>query len=100
MAPSKPASPLDGPSLVLRLYVTAASPKSARAIVNVRRLLEDNLAGRYSLEILAIAEHVEQAARDHIVASPTLLRLQPEPVRRFIGDLSDTARVLAGLGVK
>jgi circadian clock protein KaiB len=84
---------------VLRLYVTDASPKSARAIVNVRRLLEEHLGERYTLEILNIAEHVAQAARDQIVCVPTLLRLAPPPARRIIGDMSDVERVLKGLDV-
>ena len=84
---------------VLRLYVTGGTPNSARAIVNTRRLLEEHLHGRYSLEILDIAEHVEQAAEDQIVCAPTLLRLAPPPARRIIGDMSDVARVLKGLDV-
>jgi circadian clock protein KaiB len=84
---------------VLRLYVTDASPKSARAIVNARRLLDEHLSDRYSLEILNIAEHVAQATADQIVCVPTLLRLAPPPARRIIGDMSDVARVLKGLDV-
>ena len=84
---------------VLRLYVTDASPKSARAIVNARRLLEEHLGDRYSLEILNVAEHVAQATEDQIVCVPTLLRLAPPPARRIIGDMSDAARVLQGLDV-
>ena len=84
---------------VLRLYVTDATPKSARAIVNARRLLEEHLHDRYSLEILNIAEHVAQATADQIVCAPTLLRMAPAPVRRIIGDMSDVARVLKGLDV-
>jgi len=84
---------------ILRLYVTDATPKSARAIVNARRILEEHLRDRYSLEILNIAEHVAQATEDQIVCAPTLLRLAPLPVRRIIGDMSDPARVLSGLGV-
>ncbi|MEP6505534.1 MAG: circadian clock KaiB family protein [Betaproteobacteria bacterium] len=84
---------------VLRLYVTDATPKSARAIVNARRLLEAHLAGRYSLEILNISEHVAQAAEDQIICAPTLLRLAPLPARRTIGDMSDVDRVLRGLDV-
>src|SRR5471032_236617 len=84
---------------VLRLYVTDASPKSARAIVNVRRLLDEHLNDQYTLEILSIAEHVVQAAQDQIVCAPTLLRLAPPPARRIIGDMSDVARVLKGLDV-
>ena len=84
---------------MLRLYVTDATPKSARAIVNTRRLLEEHLADRYSLEILNIAEHAAQAAEDQIICVPTLLRLAPPPARRIIGDMSDVARVLKGLDV-
>ena len=84
---------------VLRLYVTDATPKSARAIVNARRILEEHLPGKYSLEILSIAEHVAQATQDQIICAPTLLRLAPPPVRRIIGDMSDVARVLKGLDV-
>jgi len=92
------SSAFDKP-FVLRLYVTDASPKSARAIVNARRLLEEHLSDRYSLEILNIAEHVAQATADQIVCVPTLLRLAPPPARRIIGDMSDVARVLKGLDV-
>ena len=84
---------------VLRLYVTDATPKSARAIVNARRILEEHLAGSYSLEILNIAEHVAQATEDQIICAPTLLRLAPPPARRIIGDMSDADRVLKGLDV-
>ncbi len=84
---------------ILRLYVTDATPKSARAIVNARRLLEEHLGGRYSLEILNVAEHVAQASTDQIVCAPTLLRLAPLPARRLIGDMSDAGRVLQGLDV-
>jgi len=84
---------------LLRLYVTEASPKSARAIVNLRRLLDEHLAERYTLEILNIASHVALATQDQIVCVPTLLRLAPAPSRRIIGDMSDTARVLKGLDV-
>ena len=84
---------------VLRLYVTDATPRSARAVVNARRLLEEHLHDRYSLEIVDIAEHVAQATADQIVCAPTLLRLAPLPARRIIGDMSDAQRVLKGLDV-
>jgi circadian clock protein KaiB len=84
---------------VLRLYVTDATPRCARAIVNARRLLEEHLHDRYSLEILNIADHVAQATADQIVCAPTLLRVAPAPVRRIIGDMSDVERVLKGLDV-
>jgi circadian clock protein KaiB len=82
------------PELVdLRLYVTGATPASARAVVNARRFCETHLAGRYRLEVLDIGEHVAQATEDQIVAAPTLIRLAPLPLRRFIGDLSDDERL-------
>jgi len=84
---------------VLRLYITSASPRSTRAVVNLRRLLDHHLPDRYALEVLDIAGNVEQARADQIVAAPTLLRLAPLPVRRVIGDLSDTGKVLAGLEI-
>ena len=84
---------------VLRLYVTDATPKSARAIVNARRILEEHLRGKYSLEIFNISEHVAQATEDQIICAPTLLRLAPPPARRIIGDMSDVVRVLKGLDV-
>jgi circadian clock protein KaiB len=90
---------LDPRHYVLRLYVTDATPKSARAIVNARRILEEHLRDRYSLEIVNIADHAAQAAADQIVCVPTLLRLVPEPARRIIGDMSDAACVLKGLEV-
>src|SRR5947209_2430818 len=84
---------------VLRLYVTDATPRSARAIVNARRILEEHLQGNYTLEILNIGEHVAQATEDQIICAPTLVRLAPPPARRIIGDMSDVARVLKGLDV-
>ena len=85
---------------VLRLYVSAAAPMSARAVVNTRAFCEEYLHGRYQLEILSIGEHVAQAARDEIIAAPTLIRVWPLPVRRFIGDMSNPARLLDGLGIQ
>jgi len=81
----------------LRLYVTGATPASARAVVNARRFCETHLAGRYRLEVLDIGEHVAQATEDQVVAAPTLIRLAPLPLRRFIGDLSDAERLRRGL---
>jgi circadian clock protein KaiB len=100
----KPAARQDAPNskdiaCVLRLYVSAAAPMSARAVVNTRAFCEEHLHGRYQLEILSIVENVEQAARDEIIAAPTLVRIWPLPVRRFIGDMSNPARLLEGLGV-
>jgi len=96
--PAPPARPgSDDCACMLRLYVSAAAPLSARAVVNTRSFCETHLAGRYELEILSIADNVERAARDEIIAAPTLLRVWPLPVRRFIGDMSNPARLLDGL---
>ena len=86
------------PPFRLRLYVSGATPASSRAVVNARRFCETHLAGRYTLEILSIVEHVAEAAQDEVVAAPTLIKLAPLPVRRFIGDLTDTRRLEEALG--
>jgi circadian clock protein KaiB len=84
---------------VFRLYVTAASPISSRAIVNARRFMELRLPGAHRLDVLDIAENVPFAIADEIIASPTLVRVSPLPARRFIGDLSDVSRLEAALGL-
>ena len=100
--PARPAALPKSPAsqCVLRLYVSAAAPMSARAVVNTRAFCEAHMPGRYELEILSIAEHVEDAANDEIVAAPTLVRVWPLPVRRFIGDMSNPQRLLEGLGIE
>ena len=99
VAAAPPAGGVPEDFYVLRLYVTAGTPTSARAMVNVRRFCERHLAGHYVLEILDIAEHVAQAAVDEIIAAPTLVKLGPPPLRRFIGDLSRDERLLQGLHI-
>ena len=83
----------------LRLYVSGPTPLSARAVVNARRLFDQHLNGRYELEIIDIADNVASAIEDEVVAAPTLVKLAPAPVRRFIGDMSNTERILRGLDV-
>ena len=83
----------------LRLLIVGTTPRSARAIVNIRKLCEEHLAGRYGLEVVDIAEHPEIAAREQIIAAPTLIKTLPLPLRRFIGDMSQTDRILLGLGL-
>ena len=97
-AATQPTSPAC--ECLLRLYVSAAAPMSARAVVNTRAFCETHLAGRYELEILSISEHVEQATLDEIIAAPTLLRVWPKPTRRFIGDMSNAQRLLDGLNIR
>ncbi len=82
-----------------RLYVTAGSPISSRAVVNARQFFETHLPGAHRLSVLDIAQHVAQARADQVIASPTLIRLLPLPQRRFIGDMSDTTRLIASLGL-
>jgi circadian clock protein KaiB len=83
----------------LRLFVTGSTPRSARAIANMRRICEENLHGRYDLEVVDVYENPEATRELQIVATPTLVKLLPEPLRRIIGDLSDQERVLAGLNL-
>jgi circadian clock protein KaiB len=84
---------------VLRLYVTGSTKRSARAIENTRQICDAYLKGRHDLDVVDLYLHPEAAAREQIVAAPTLVKLLPGPVRRIIGDLSDRPRVLAGLGL-
>ncbi len=85
---------------VLRLFVSGATPRSVRAITNLRALLERHLPGRYDLAVIDLYQDPAAARAHQIFAAPTLVKLSPEPVRRIIGDLSDAARVLRGLGVE
>ena len=83
----------------LRLFVTGTTPRSARAIRNIRDICEQQLQGRYDLEVIDIYQHPEQARPEQIVVAPTLVKSLPLPVRRLIGDLSDQQRVLVGLNI-
>ena len=92
----------DGPKadrFVLRMFVAGMTARSQRTIANLRTICATHLRGRVDLEIVDIYQHPALAEADQIVAAPTLLKLQPLPVRRIIGDLSDVARVLRGLGL-
>jgi circadian clock protein KaiB len=84
---------------LLRLYVSGASPRSARAIANIKRICERH-AGIYVLEVVDIYQQPELARTAQLVAAPTLIKSQPPPERRLVGDLSDHTRVLAGLGLR
>jgi circadian clock protein KaiB len=83
----------------LRLYVTGMTPRSTRAITAVRRLCEELLRGRYDLEIIDVYQQPALSQREQIVATPTLIKIGPAPQRRLIGDMSNRARLLAGLGL-
>lgn len=84
----------------LRLYIAGQTRKSIAALTNLRRICEEHLAGRYRVEVIDLMENPQQAQRDQIVAIPTLVRRLPEPIRRIIGDLSNSERVLVGLEVE
>jgi len=86
-----------GPQYKLRLFVTGSTPRSTRAIDNMRRICEENLSGRYDLEVIDVYQHPEATRDLQIVATPTLVKILPVPLRRIIGDLSNEERVLAGL---
>jgi circadian clock protein KaiB len=83
----------------LRLYVAGQSPNSLQAFANLTKLCDEHLAGRYEIEVIDLVVHPEMSANDDIVAIPTLIRRLPEPLRKIIGDLSDTERVLVGLRI-
>ncbi len=83
----------------LSLYVLDESPTSIRALDNVQRICEEYLPGRYNLEVMDLAINPEFAKRDQIVALPTLIRRLPPPGKKIIGDLTNTKRMLIGLGL-
>jgi len=89
----------DGEHYRLRLFVTGTNPRSARAIQNIREICEDQLKGRYDLEVIDIYQHPEQVKLEQIIVTPTLVKSLPLPLRRMIGDMSDKARVLIGLDI-
>ncbi len=90
----------DAANYVLRLYITGSSPRAIRAIANIRAICEQHLNGRYDLEIVDISEHPTLAEGEQIIAAPTLIKKLPLPLRRFIGDMSATDRILVGLDLR
>lgn len=82
---------------VLRLYVAGLTPRSQRAIANIKAICDEYLAGRYDLEVVDVFKRPVLAREEQIVATPTLVKQLPAPLRRFIGDLSQKQRVLVGL---
>jgi circadian clock protein KaiB len=82
---------------VLRLYVAGSTPQSGRAITNLKAICDTHLKGRYELTVVDLYENKERAREDQILVAPTLVRQSPAPIRRLIGDLSNTERVLAAL---
>lgn len=84
----------------LRLYVAGHTPKSMAAIANLKKLCEQHLAGKYRIEVVDLVANPQLARTDQILAIPTLVRRLPEPIRKIIGDLSNTERVLVGLDLR
>ena len=84
----------------LRLYVAGQTPKSLTALSNLKKICETHLNGCYRIEVIDLVEQPERSNRDRILAIPTLVRKLPQPVRKIIGDLSDTERTLVGLQLK
>lgn len=84
----------------LRLYVAGQTPKSLAAFSNLKKICEEHLQGQYHIEIIDLIEKPQLAKGDQILAIPTLVRKLPEPLRKIIGDLSNTERVLVGLNLR
>ena len=85
---------------VLRLYITGMTPRSARAVENIKKICDENLNGRCNLEVIDIYQRPVLAKGEQIIATPTLVKKLPLPLRRFIGDLADKNRILMGLDLK
>lgn len=101
-APGVPASD-DDPDpnhYHLRLYVAGQTTKSLTALANLKRVCEEHLAGRYEIVVIDLLENPKLAAGDQILAIPTLIRRLPSPLKRIIGDLSNTEKVLVGLDIR
>lgn len=96
----KAAAKRDRAKYVLRLYITGMTPKSAQAIANVQKLCEKHLAGRFDLEVIDIYQQPKLAKGEQIIATPTLIKKLPLPLRKLIGDMSDTERFLVGIDLK
>src|SRR5580704_3674829 len=90
----------DSETFLLRLYVAGQTPKCMRAFANLKRICEEYLAGRYHIEMIDLLQNPQLARGDQILAVPTLVRRLPEPMKKIIGDLSNTERVLVGLDLR
>src|SRR4051812_8780638 len=88
------------PEYVLKLYVSGSTPRSVKAIQNIKSICEEHLAGRYSLEVIDIYQQPALAKGEQIIAVPTLIKKLPTPLRMFIGDLTDTEKILFGLDLR
>lgn len=99
-APRRWGAPPEDQPYVLRLYITGMTPRSTRALAIIRAICEEHLRGRYDLEVIDIYQHPALTRDEQIVAVPTLVKKLPVPLRRLIGDLSHTERVLMGLDLR
>jgi circadian clock protein KaiB len=99
-APASAAQPDQQERWELRLYVAGRTPKSVAAFVNLKRICEEHMQGKYHVEVIDLLEHPQLAQGDQIIAVPTLVRKLPEPLKRIIGDLSNEQRVLVGLDLR
>jgi circadian clock protein KaiB len=84
----------------LRLYIAGQTSRSLAALANLKRICEEHLQGRYRIEVIDLLQHPQLARGDQILALPTLVRKLPEPIRKLVGDLSDTERALVGLDLR
>ena len=84
----------------LRLYTAGQTPNSLKAFANLKKICEDHLKGKYTIEVIDLLKNPQLAAGDQILAIPTLVRKLPEPLKKIIGDLSNTERVLVGLDIR
>lgn len=92
--------PVPAKKWALRLYVAGITPTAERTLANLKKICEKHLAGQYSIEVVDLIKEPALAEGDQILAVPTLVRKLPEPVRKIIGDLSNTEKVLVGLDVR
>ena len=89
-----------GKNYVLRLYVAGLTPKSTLAVTNIKKICEEHLSGRYTLEVIDLYKRPALADGEQIIAAPTLLKKLPLPLRRFIGDMSNTEKIIVGLDLR
>lgn len=99
-SPSTRKAVPEGEFYDLRLYVAGQTSRSVAALANLRKICKEHLAGRYRIKVIDLLEHPQLARGDQILALPTLVRKLPEPIRKLVGDLSDTERALVGLDLR
>ena len=96
----KPAEKRSTERYVLRLYITGMTPRSTMALENIRKICEEHLRGRYDLEVVDVYQKPTLAEGEQIIAAPTLIKKLPLPLRRLIGDMADTKKLLVGLDLR